>query len=336
MKPDLSILVVTYNTKTFVEKCIQSVLNYSGPYKIEILVVDNNSSDETSELIKTKYPEVKLIINQYNYGFAIGMNQAYRMSSGRFVMTFNPDAEIYNPSIDAAICFLDNNSDVGLLGMLTEDSNGVIEVPHHEFHLIEKVYTFNLLFRKRAYNIKKVDKVMEVQWLWGTSIFARRESLGQNFFIEDNFLFWEEYWLCKKVKQKGFKINILLNYCMLHHISASFKADFEKLELIRILSDVNGHSAKLNEYGYFKTYLSYLIKVIDHSSMVILLRLLILIKKKNKQERQLSYINHVAHLKSHVKLILSGKRYQKKFQNYAIKKLNKGKTPSYPPKFFPQ
>ena len=66
---DLSILVVTYNTKELIEKCIQSVLNYKGKYTVEIIVVDNNSSDGTSELIRMKFPYIKFIQNKFNYGF---------------------------------------------------------------------------------------------------------------------------------------------------------------------------------------------------------------------------------------------------------------------------
>lgn len=328
---DLSILVVTYNTKELIEKCIQSVLNYTGLYIIEIIIVDNNSSDGTYEFIRTKYPHIKLIHNKYNYGFAVGMNQAYKIALGRYVMTFNPDAEIYNSSIDAAIHFLDTNPDTGLVGMLTEDTQGTVEVPYHEFSLIEKIETFRLFFKQPIETDNRGKESIEVQWIWGTGIFARKKDLGNEFFIEDNFLFWEEYWLCKKIKTQGFKIKILLRQKMIHHISASFKSDFQKLEIVRMLGDVNGHNAKLNEFGAFKTYISYMIKTIDHFIMFLILNVLSVFKKTNVFERKLSIINQKAHFKAYFMLLFFGKNYQAKYQLFAIKKLNHGDFPVYPP-----
>ncbi len=319
-KFDLSILVVSYNTNKLLYNCIKSILNYKGKYQIEVVVVDNNSTDGTKEMVSDNFSQIKYIQSKFNYGFAVGMNLAYRVAEGEFVMTFNPDAEIFNESVDAAVEYLRTNQDTGLLGMLTEDSIG-------EFKLIEKIETIRLFFPKKNIEAKEGEKVKEVNWIWGTSIFARKKDLGNTFFIEDNFLFWEEYWLAKKIKSKGLKIKILMNYKMLHHISASFKADYRKLEIVRILGDVNGHSAKINEYGYIKTYLSYIVKVIDHFVMFLLLNVLRLFKSNNVMERKLSVINHKAHLKAYFNLFFLGKKYQVKYQKFAVQKLNNGVLP---------
>lgn len=328
---DLSILVVTYNTKDLVGKCIQSVRSYNGNYQIEIIIVDNNSEDGTSEFIREIFPNVKLIKNMFNYGFAVGMNQAYKLALGRYVMTFNPDAEINNSSIDAAIGFLDTNPDTGLLGMLTEDTLGTVEIPFHEFNLIGQIETIRLFSRKSKLPERITKEVIQVEWIWGTSIFARKAELGDEFFNEDNFLFWEEYWLAKKIKSQGLKINILLKHKMLHHISASFKSDFQKLEMVRTLGDVNGHTAKVDKFGAFKTYFSYLIKTFDHLAMFLILNLLRLFKTKNVQERRLSIINHKAHFKAYFQLFIFGSSFQARYQLFAIKALNKGSMPVYPP-----
>lgn len=327
---DLSILVVTYNTKELVVKCIQSVLNYNGNYQIEIIVVDNNSEDGTSEFIRKNFPKVKLIVNKFNYGFAVGMNQAYKLAFGRYVMTFNPDAEIYVSSINAAINFLDLNPDTGLLGMLTENSDGTIEIPFHKFYLIGQIETLRLFSNSTNFKESKSKEVIEVDWIWGTGIFARKTDLGDEFFNEDNFLFWEEYWLAKKIKSKGLKVKILLQHKLLHHISASFKTDFQKLEVIRVLSDINGHTARLDHFGAFKTFLSYLIKTIDHFAMYLILIVLSLFKSNDVLERKLSIINHMAHFKANFQLLIFGRSFQVKYQAYAIKFLNKGHVPVYP------
>jgi N-acetylglucosaminyl-diphospho-decaprenol L-rhamnosyltransferase len=328
---DLSILIVSYNTINLLDNCLQSILNYKGDYKIEVIVVDNNSNDETKELLSSKYAGIKKIFNNYNYGFAVGMNQAYKISEGRIVMTFNPDAEIFNESIDAAISHLDSNPDIGLLGMLSQDSNGLVEVPCHSFKLFEKSFFLNLFNPKPSLNSNKMVGTKEVEWVWGTSIFARKKDLGETFFVENNFLFWEEYWLCKKVKEQGLKIKILLEHKMLHHISASFKKDKEKLMVIQILGDVNGHKAKINEFGKLKTLISYVFRIIDHSLLLFLLQILSLIKKNQHAERELSIIFHKSHIVAFSHLLLKGQDYQTWFQKEAVKFLNKGITPPLPP-----
>src|SRR5688572_15065171 len=99
---DLSILIVSYNTKQYLLKSIASILNSRTSFSYEIIVVDNNSSDGSVSAIRDAYPQTHLITNKYNYGFATAMNQGYRVSNGKFLCSFNPDAELFENTLQFA------------------------------------------------------------------------------------------------------------------------------------------------------------------------------------------------------------------------------------------
>ena len=91
---DLSVVIVNYNVEYFLEQCLNSVREASEECQTEIFVVDNNSNDGSVEMVREKFPEVKLIVNKDNRGFSIANNQAIKEASGRYILLLNPDLGI--------------------------------------------------------------------------------------------------------------------------------------------------------------------------------------------------------------------------------------------------
>ena len=104
--PDLSIIIVNYNVKEFLQNLLHSIEKASSKIISEIIIVDNASEDGSVELIKQKFPNVKLVENKTNYGFGKANNQALKISQGEFVLLINPDTIVSEDTFDELIKFL--------------------------------------------------------------------------------------------------------------------------------------------------------------------------------------------------------------------------------------
>ena len=113
---DISIVIVAWNAKRYLELCLRSITNDPPQRSMEIFVVDNASTDGSSEMIKTEFPDVKLIRSEENLGFARGNNVAIRQCKGRYIALVNPDVIVLPGCLDALADFLDNNPRVGDVG----------------------------------------------------------------------------------------------------------------------------------------------------------------------------------------------------------------------------
>ncbi len=104
---DLSVIIVSYNVRNFLEKCLVSVLQASQNLDCEVFVVDNKSTDGSCSMIETEFPEVKLIKNPVNRGYSAANNQALKTASGRYVLLLNPDTIVQENAFLSCISFMD-------------------------------------------------------------------------------------------------------------------------------------------------------------------------------------------------------------------------------------
>ena len=121
---DLSIIIVNYNVKYFLEQCLHSVHRASGDLQTEVFVVDNNSVDGSCTMVQEKFPDVKLIRNDQNLGFSAANNQAIKESAGRYVLLLNPDTVIEEDTLIKCVGYMDEHTDSGGLGVKMIDGKG--------------------------------------------------------------------------------------------------------------------------------------------------------------------------------------------------------------------
>ena len=120
----LSIIIVNYNVKYFLEQALLSVRNAIRHIDAEIFVVDNNSVDDSCRMVAQKFPSVKLIQNKSNPGFSIANNQAIQQSKGEYVLLLNPDTVVEEDTFEKCITFMNTHLDVGGLGVKMIDGSG--------------------------------------------------------------------------------------------------------------------------------------------------------------------------------------------------------------------
>ena len=112
----LSVIIVSYNVRRFVEQCLESVQTASKDLETEVFVVDNDSSDDTVEVLNDNYPWVRLIANHENLGFSKANNIAIRQSKGEYVLLLNPDTIVAEPTLKAVVSFMDAHPEAGGAG----------------------------------------------------------------------------------------------------------------------------------------------------------------------------------------------------------------------------
>src|SRR4030043_1633076 len=130
---DLVVSIVTYNSLNFLKECLRSILENLPGVGCEIIVVDNASGDGTAEFIRKNYPEVTLISNSRNIGFAAANNKAIKKSNSKYLLLINSDCRVYEKSIDGLVDFMEKNTVAGIVGPKIVNSDGTIQLSCRRF-----------------------------------------------------------------------------------------------------------------------------------------------------------------------------------------------------------
>src|SRR3954471_16185450 len=130
---DVSIAIVSWNTRDLLYTCLQSIIDSTQRIAYEIIVVDNASSDGSAEMVAHAFPTVRLICNHENQGFAQANNAAFAGASGRYLLLLNPDTEVHAGAIDVLVDYMDRHADVGALGAHLLNADGSTQVSCSHF-----------------------------------------------------------------------------------------------------------------------------------------------------------------------------------------------------------
>ncbi len=215
---DLSIIIVSYNSKEFIPKCLNSLSDLRHYLTMETIVVDNASKDGSSDLLKKDFPGIKLICNDRNLGYAKACNIGIREAKGRYVFILNPDTELSVGSFEEMIKFMDGHPRCGILGPRLSDKNGKTEFSCRSFPSYSAAFfsRHSLLTRifphsRYADNYLKTncphDTIQEVDWVSGAAMIIRKDCLADvGNFDEDFFMYCEDVDICKRAKDKGWQV----------------------------------------------------------------------------------------------------------------------------------
>ena len=231
---DVSFIIVNWNTKDIVLQCIDSLLQKKGNYTQEIIVVDNASSDGSSDAIKTKYPEVQLIQNERNLGFGKANNIGIKKSEGMYICLLNSDIQVLDKTISFMINFMNNNKEVGLSGpkILSPDMElqyscknfPSIRTQVCETLSLNQIFPNAVLFSGECMTFFKHDRRANVDWLIGCFMMIRREVFVTVGYFDELFFFYsEETDLCKRMHDVGWEIVYLPEVAAIHHGGSSSK-----------------------------------------------------------------------------------------------------------------
>ncbi len=232
---DLSIIIVNYNVKEFLQNLIHSIEKASSNISKEIIVVDNASDDGSVEIVEDKFPSVKLIKNKYNVGFGRANNQGLKISQGNFILFINPDSIVSEDTLDKMISFFQERPDCGLAGCKILNSDGTLQLACRRsfpgpWTSFTKVTGLSSLFPNSKifarYNLTYLDenKTYEVDAVSGSFMMIRREIYQKvGGFDEQFFMYGEDLDLCYRVQQAGNNVFYVHNTQIIHYKGESTK-----------------------------------------------------------------------------------------------------------------
>lgn len=213
----LSVIIVNYNVKYFLEQCLLSVNRACRNIESEIFVVDNASSDGSVEMLKEKFPSVKMIGNTNNVGFAKANNQAIEKSSGEFVLLLNPDTVVAEDTFEKCIAFMQTHSATGALGVRMIDGKGNflpeskrgLPTPAVAFYKtfgLAKLFPRSKTFGKYHLGFLNEHETNEVEVLSGAFMFIRKSVLDTIGLLDESFfMYGEDIDFSYRITTEGFK-----------------------------------------------------------------------------------------------------------------------------------
>jgi GT2 family glycosyltransferase len=231
----LSIVIVNYNVKYFLEHCLQSVFRALNGFDAEVFVVDNASSDDSVTMLKERFPEVKLICNQENLGFSKANNQAIMASKGEYVLLLNPDTVVQNDTFKKCLDFMDAHPEAGGLGVTMIDGSGKY-LPESKrgfpspWVAFCKAFGLTAIFPKSkmfaGYYLGHLhkDQTHEVDVLAGAYMLMRRDALNKTGLLDENFfMYGEDIDLSYRIVKAGYKNYYLSTTRIIHYKGESTK-----------------------------------------------------------------------------------------------------------------
>ena len=267
----LSVVIVNYNVEYFLEQCINSVLKALAKTSGEVIVVDNCSIDGSVEMVKNKFPQIQLVENKNNTGFAKANNQAISLAKGEYVLLLNPDTVVEEDTFVKCIECMDANQKVGGLGVKMIDGKGEflpeskrgLPTPWVAFY---KIFGLSSIFKNSRklgrYHLSYLskDKNHEVEILSGAFMMLRKTALDKVGLLDDNFfMYGEDIDLSYRLTQAGY-----LNYY------------FSETSIIHY----KGESTKKSSVNY----------------VFVFYKAMIIFAKKHFSEKNASYFSFLIHL----------------------------------------
>ncbi|HEV2055702.1 MAG TPA: glycosyltransferase family 2 protein [Methylomirabilota bacterium] len=242
---DLSVIIVSFNSAGFIERCLASVETCLRGVNHEVCVVDNASSDGSARLVRERFPRVTVIANRVNLGFAAGVNRGLDATEGRYVLWLNPDAELLDAGAGDLVDYFERHPRVGILGPQLVDPSGGVQLscrsfPSYRTALFHRHSLLTRWFPKnpgsREYLLSDWDHgtAREVDWVSGACLLHRRRLLDEIGPLDERFfMYCEDVDFCLRARQAGWSVQYHPGTRVLHHIGGSSRAEAFRMVVAR-------------------------------------------------------------------------------------------------------
>lgn len=224
---DLAIVIVSTNEARWLDPCLSTIFASTGGASLDVVVVDNESSDGTRELVTSKFPHARLVSSS-NRGFSHANNRGADTCDARYVLFLNPDTEIVSGNFAELVAAMDQRPDVGLIGVRQLTGDGVLWPTIRYFPSLSRALGEALASERwplrarwageRELDMALYEREQRCDWTSGSFMLARREALlGAGLLDERFFIYSEETDLCLRVKAAGWDIRHLPTMTIVHH-----------------------------------------------------------------------------------------------------------------------
>lgn len=234
----IDIIIVNYNSTCCLIECVNSILHSLKKCTVKIIVIDNRSNDDMLPIL-ARYPDIFLIKNKKNIGFAKAVNMGIKNCSAPYLLILNPDTIIENGFFDSMINFMEHNIRVGIVGPKIKERNNNIQGSARSFptpltglfgrsSLMSRLFPNNRITKKNILNSihqeEQIKHPLAVDWVSGACMLVRHSAIKEVGMMDEQFfLYWEDADLCKRMSEKGWSVVYYPNSSIVHYAGESSK-----------------------------------------------------------------------------------------------------------------
>jgi GT2 family glycosyltransferase len=237
---DIAIIVVSTNEAHLVRVCLRSVFAHMGPVRADVVVVDNESRDETADVVAAEFPDAR-VVRSPNHGFSHANNRALMTCDARYVLFLNPDTEIAQGTFSELIRAMDARPTVGLIGVRQIEPEGHVDTTIRRFPnalraLGDALWAERLPWRSRWLGERVLDRAVydqevECDWTSGSFMLVRREAIESAGFLDERFFMYsDETDFCRRIRTAGWEVRHVPLMTILHEGKAPVKPSTESLK----------------------------------------------------------------------------------------------------------
>jgi GT2 family glycosyltransferase len=225
---DLSIIIVNWNVRLLLERCLSSLMAGCNGLQCQVIVVDSASADGSVEMVRQRFPQVQLLASGANLGFSKGNNWGVAHSSGRYILLLNPDTEVQGNALLTMLSYMDQHTDVGVLGPKLVFPDHHVQPSRRRFPtlattflestLLQQWFPRNPILARYFVQDRGDNEVQDVDWLVGACLLLRRQAWEQvGDLDEEFFMYSEELDWCRRAKVTGWRVVYLPTASVVHH-----------------------------------------------------------------------------------------------------------------------
>lgn len=272
MSIDLTVSIVNWNTQDELRECLDSVFSQENSVNVEVVVVDNGSTDGSVEMLRTEFADrVILIANPDNRGFGAAHNEAIKQSAGRYILLMNPDSHLVSKdALKRMVEYMDADDEIGILGPRIINPDGTLQFSARRFPpmfagmfrhtFLGRLFPKNRFVRGYLMADDSHDRIMDVDWVSGCAMLLRRDALNDiGLFDERFFMYCEDVDLCKRAHGQGWRVVYYPEIEIAHRIGAA--SDKNPIAMIK---------------QHHRSYLLYFLKHDARGPRIVLVPLLLL------------------------------------------------------------
>ncbi len=235
MNVDLSIIIVNYNVKEFLQNLIYSIYKAGQKINYEIIIVDNASDDGSVEFLREKFPDIKLIVNEKNLGFSKANNLGLSIAKGKYILLLNPDTIVQEDTFEKTIIFFEQTSDAGMAGCKILNPDGTLQLacrrsfpgPWTSFCKVtglSNLFPGSRLFARYNLTYLNENQTYEVDAISGSFMMIKRETFEKVGKLDEQFfMYGEDLDWCYRVQKEGYKVYYVHDTQIIHYKGESTK-----------------------------------------------------------------------------------------------------------------
>lgn len=279
MNPKLSIVIVSYNVSSLLRACLQSIYNDSLKY-VEVIVVDNNSTDDSVKMINENFKNVIVIENKYNAGFPTANNQAIAISKSQYIFLLNPDTVILDNALHKIYELLYATEDLKIIAPCLLNTDGSIQFSIQRFITVTEVwlevfFLHSYLKRMHSYFNSSIITPLKVEAASGAALAFKRDIINTIGALNEKMFWTEDMEFCYRASKNRIETWYYPAIKIVHHVGESGKKNPSVMISNQVLTKINFFKENHSLASFFLVWTARLIHILSRLILTGLLKLFI-------------------------------------------------------------